>query len=190
MTQPNLPGAKSANHAHLGRDLEDLLSRTHEYYRARGMADMEKNPVEWKYISKFEYDKLKAARADIVAVTNNNRYIKRVKSDVDFAGVGYGRYFTFDAKETAEKNLPLSRVAEHQLRTLLKKEQCGGVAGLMILFSSVNRLFFVPASVVDAATVEMLYKKGRKSLSLDDCVAKGKEIQIAGNLADWLKVLF
>lgn len=189
MTQPTLPGQKTISHAHLGRDLEDLLSRTHETYKIQNVADIEKNPVEWRYCGKSEYDKLSAARADLVAVTNNGRYIKRVKSDVDFAGVAKGRFVTFDAKETVDKNLALSRIQDHQLRTLLQKERCGGIAGLMILFSSLDRLFFVSASIVDRATIEMLYKRGRKSLSLVDCEVKGKEIPIKNNMVDWLKIL-
>lgn len=188
--QQNLPGTKHISHAHLGRDLEDLLKRTHAVYRAKNLADIEKNPVEWTYTAKSQYDALKSnVSHDLVAVTNTKRYIKKVKSNIDFSGVAKGKFAGFDAKQTKEKSLPLKHIQPHQLENLLKKEKCGGIAGFMILFSSLNRLFFVSASVVDAAVIEMLYKKGRKSLSFSDCEQRGKEIEIKGNLADWLAVL-
>jgi len=191
MNQQNLPGTKHQSHAHRGATLEDLLSRTHEYYRARNLAQIEKQAVEWRYTGLSEYNNLAVKSGELCAKTNTGRYIKKVKSDVDFVGIiaGCGRFVCFDAKQTAEKSLPLSNVADHQIRTLLQKERCGAVSGLMILFSSLNRLFFVPAAVVDAAIIEMLYRKGRKSLSLADCIEKGREIEIKGNLADWLRVL-
>jgi Penicillin-binding protein-related factor A, putative recombinase len=192
MKQPTLPGTNRANHAHLGRNLEDLLDRTHSVYAVQKKANIEKNPVEWVYTSQSQYNTLRNNRADIVAVTNNARYIKRKKSDVDYAGVvaPSGRFITFDAKETTGKSFPLSNVAEHQIQTLLKKAECGALAGLMIYFSDLDRLFFLEIDYVDAANIEMLYKKGRKSIPLADCIDLGTEIPIHGNLADWYSVLF
>ncbi len=189
IVQPTLPGTSHVSHSNLGKDFEAMLNRTHHFYAVNKLASVEKNPVEWRYIGFSEYNKLKTSRGELVAITNTNRYIKKVKSDVDYCGVFGGRFITFDAKQTKESSLPLGNIAEHQIQTLLSKERAGGISGLMIYFSEKGRCFFVPASIVDAANIEMLYKKGRKSLSVDLCAAKGREIPVTHNLVDWLKVL-
>ena len=177
-----------SNHAHLGKNLEDLLNRTHAIYLKQKRGKIEKNPVEWRYTSESQYRALANGYGDIVAITNRRRFIKKVKSDVDFSGHIGGKFVIFDAKETSVKNLPLSAVTEAQLRTLREHQECGSVSGLMVMFSALNRLFFITAAIVDMATIAMLYKKGPKSIPLVDFESFGVEIPIVGNLADWAGV--
>jgi recombination protein U len=171
----------SQNHANLGKIFEKILERTHQVYTLKRLADIDKNPIEWRFTSKSQYDVLRYQRADLVAITNTGRYIKRVKSDIDFSGTakmsdGRGISIHFDAKEITRKSFPLANVQAHQVERLLSKQQCGAIAGLMIRFSDLERIFFVSATVVDAAMTAMLCQRGSKSIPLIDCEQKGIEI--------------
>jgi recombination protein U len=178
------------NKANLGKEFEKLLEQAHSVYAVKRIADMKKNPVEWKYTSQETYEKTKHYRADITAKTNTGRYIIRAKSNVDFSGVAGGRYVMFDAKQVSRANFPLGDLAEHQLRTLCSAEQCGAIAGLMIYFSAYKRAFFVPASYVQKVSDQMLVKGGKKSISLDECEKFGTEIPKTAMIeCDWFSVL-
>jgi penicillin-binding protein-related factor A (putative recombinase) len=154
---------KVTTHANLGKGFEQALERAHSVYAVQKLAVMDKNPVEWRFTSRGQYEALKGARADLVAITNTGRFIKRVRSDVDFSGTaktldGRGISVQFDAKEVTRKSFPLANVEKHQVERLLLNEACGAIAGLMIHFSDLKRTFFVGATVVDQAFIAMLYK--------------------------------
>ena len=100
-----------------------------------------------------------------------------------------GRAISFDAKEIKGKSLHLGNIESHQIETLRQAEEAGAISGLMIMFSDLQRVFFVPASVVEKVHLEMLYSKGAKSLSLSLCESDGREIQIVGGLVEYLEVI-
>jgi recombination protein U len=182
--------AGSVQKAHLGRDFERMLEQAHEVYAVKKIADVKKNPTEWRYTNKTAYDKMRAYRADLVAITNTGRYIKRVKSNIDFSGVAGGRYVTFDAKQVSRQNFPLSNLYEHQLENLYFAEQCGAISGLMIHFTEYKRTFFVPAKYAQTVSDQMLLKGGKKSISLGDCEENGVEVPKTAMIeCDWFSVL-
>ena len=188
--QPN-PSAKQVSHSNRGREFETLIERTNHYYSVRKIAFIEKNPTVWRYVNKSQFDTFRDSTSDFVAKTNRGLYLKRFKSDVDFSGVlaPNGRAISFDSKEIKGKSLPLGNIAEHQIQTLRQAEEVGGIAGLMIMFSDLQRVFFVSASVVEQAVIQMLYHRGAKSLSLSLCESEGKEIQVVGGLVEYLEVI-
>ncbi|HEV7700208.1 MAG TPA: Holliday junction resolvase RecU [Pyrinomonadaceae bacterium] len=176
-------------HANLGREFEQMLERSHEVYADRGLAQIKKHPVEWKYTSFEAFRQLSTHRQDLVAKTNTDRYIARIRSYVDFSGVAKGRFIAFDAKQVSRYNFPLVDLRSHQLTRLVSSEQCGGIAGLMIRFTSYQRIFFVPAAYVDQVNNAMA-DGGKKSISIDDCVAHGTEIHRAPGIeVDWHRAL-
>lgn len=182
--------ARAANKAHLGRDFEQMLEQAHAYYALRKIADIKKNPSEWKYTNQVAWDKMRGYRADLVAKTNTGRFIKRTKSNIDFSGVAGGWYVTFDAKQVSRQNFPLSDLPEHQLRTLHFSEVCGAISGLMIRFAAYNRVFFISAGYVQSVNDQMLVKGGKKSISLAECEVNGIEIPKSGAIdCDWFSVL-
>jgi recombination protein U len=190
MNQPTLPNLNRANHAHLGREFERLLEASHEEYKVRKLAIIEKNPIEWKYCGRSDYDYLSQNRsADLTAKTNTGRFIKRAQSDVDYSGtLKGGRSINFDAKQTGGKSFPLSNVEKHQIRNLREKAEMGAISGLMIYFTELERIFFVSAQAV-AKIYDAIITGGRKSLSIEYCEGEGVEIPKRGNQIDWLKVL-
>lgn len=192
-TQPTLPGAKHVSHSNLGATLETMVDTANHYYKVKNIAHITKNPVEWRYTNLSQYKALANARADLAAVTNTGRFIKRVKSDVDFSGsvktAGGGRYICFDCKQFQGKSFPLANVEDHQIRTLADFAKCGAISGLLLLFTDLNRAFFVSAQLVDECAAAMLYKGARKSLSLLQCENDGIEIYSNAGIFDYLAAM-
>lgn len=179
----------SKSKANLGREFEQMLERTHDVYAELKLASMKKHPVEWKYTSAEAYNTLRSYRQDLAARTNTGRYIARIRSYIDFSGVARGRFVAFDAKQVSRYNFPLVDLRSHQLARLVGAEQCGGIAGLMIRFTSYKRIFFVPALYVDQVNTAMA-DGGKKSISLDDCVTYGTEIHCSPTVeVDWCSAL-
>lgn len=190
--QANLPGLTRADHGGLGKDFEAALDATHHLYRVQKRADIERNPVEWRYIGKAEFDKLSqiSALRPNLAQTLDGRCIQRVKSDVDYGGGGNGRFFKFDAKDTRGKSIPLANFKPHQIQNLAQSERCGNLAGFMLRFSDLNRVFFLKASFVEKADDAARFQRGaRKSIALAACEQFGFEIPVSARLVDWLPVL-
>lgn len=189
VVQTVLPGQKHVSFANRGGEFEADLDSTHFYYKTCRMAKVEKNPVEWCYTNKGTYDYLKATNSDVAAVTVTGKFIKKQKSDVDYSGVAMGKHIEFDAKQTKGKSLPFGNIERHQIENLHLTEKIGGIAGLMIFFSELNRVFFASASFVAKRIDEMIFENGRKSLSLADLEENALEIPIQNNLVDWFQVL-
>lgn len=177
--------------ANLGKAFEMDLERTHQFYQVKKLASIDRNPVEWRYTSPQTYNKYANSRGmdRLVARTASGSHLIKAASDIDYSGVAKGRAVAFDAKETSTKNFPLGNVELHQVNALLNKARCGSIAGLMIRFTSVKRVYFVPVAVVDEAIIKMQFHGGRKSLSLAECAGLGLEIPVSQNLIDWLPVL-
>lgn len=192
---------KRGNHANLGRSFERELEATHEWYRAQNLADVIKNPNEWQFVSEKQYAErqklvsLGKFPAGSAAACDNGRKIFRVKSDVDFSGGGKRFSVMFDAKETSGKNFPLSNIKGHQIQRMVNSSRCGVIAGFMIKI--VDRVFFVPASVVRAKENKLLVQRGRRakpgtaSFSIEELEANAVEIprNRINMLWDWYSVL-
>lgn len=193
----------STNHSNLGRGFEKELAAVHEWYRLQGLADIEKNPSAWAFISEKEYreklwlvEKGKGA-AGSLAVCDNGRKMMRVTSDVDFTGGGKDFSVCFDAKETKEDRMPMSGLRPHQIQRLMMSSRCGVIAGFMIKLLKANRVFFVPVKFVRGKEEELLKqtsrraKPGTASLSIEEMEVNGIEIfrHKMNTLWDWLPVL-
>lgn len=174
----------SQGHANRGRELEKLLERTHAYYRVHKKAVVDKNPVEWRYINFSQYNAAKdnVGASRTVAKTAHGEYLRKVKSDIDFSGtLAGGRSIYFDAKQTQGKSWPYDRIDKHQVETLIEKDKIGAIAGIILMFTDLDRAFFVQASTIDEGVINMLYRKGRKSLSIAECEQHALEIRVEKN---------
>ena len=87
-----------------GSALEEIINFTNESYRKKGLALFQKIPTP---ITPVEVDNKR--RTITLAYFDQN-------STVDYMGVVQGIPVCFDAKETAQKHLPLQNIHEHQLR--------------------------------------------------------------------------
>lgn len=186
-----------ADHAHRGADFERELEAVHEYYLLCGIADIVKNPSSWIFCGHAEYNRLKEQNPGLVALDGNRRPMKRARSNVDFSGGNADLAFCFDAKQVKGKSLPLSNVHAHQVLRLRRSAKCGVVAGLMVKFSDVDRVFFLGAAQLEAKYEGWQKQTGKRakvgtaSIAIAELEEVGEEIaKIKVNgLWDWYSVL-
>lgn len=99
-----------------GSTLEDLVNRTNEQYREKGLALIQKIPTP---ITPVRMDK-------------ENRHITLAyfeqRSTVDYIGAVQGIPVCFDAKECAADTFPLANIHPHQVEFMQAFEKQGGVA--------------------------------------------------------------
>lgn len=160
------------NKRNLGKTLEDLLLTTHNFYRSRGIASIDQNPRTWMPARGRDAEGFyrNAKNSEIVAKTRSGRVMYSKRSPVDFAGTVRGRAVYFDAKQTEQKSLPFTNIEPHQVDYIVEKQAHGALAGLMIYFTPLDRLFFLSASYVERVYVlAKRSKENRQSIALAQC---------------------
>ena len=120
-----------------GMSLEEDLNVTNDYYRTIDKAIIYKKPTPIT-ISKVVYNE------------NKERVIKeayfKVPSTTDYNGIYKGKYIDFEAKETKLKNFPLINIHKHQIEHLKKIMEHGGIAFLIVKFTSLNEIYYLGAN--------------------------------------------
>lgn len=114
-----------------GSGLEDLINRTNESYREKGLALIQKVPTP---ITPIKIDK-------------ENRHITLAyfdqKSTVDYIGVVQGIPVCFDAKECHTDTFPLANIHEHQVQFMEDFERQEGLSFLIIHFTKRDVLYYL-----------------------------------------------
>lgn len=114
-----------------GSTLEDLINRTAEQYREKGLALIQKIPTP---ITPINIDK--QSRHITLA------YFEK-KSTVDYIGAVQGIPVCFDAKECRTDTFPLANVHEHQLMFMEEFERQGGIAFLVIYYTGRDAFYYL-----------------------------------------------
>ncbi len=114
-----------------GSTLEDMINRTNEQYREKGLALIQKIPTP---ITPVKMDKEK--RQITLAYFDQ-------KSTVDYIGAVQGIPLCFDAKECLEDTFPLHNLHAHQVEFMGDFEKQGGVAFLLLYFTAKNVLYYM-----------------------------------------------
>lgn len=115
-----------------GSTLEDMINHTNEVYREQKLALIQKIPTP---ITPITIDK--ETRHITLAYFDQ-------KSTVDYIGAVQGIPVCFDAKECAVKTFPLQNVHEHQIRFMESFEQQGGIAFIILHFTSLDEIYYIP----------------------------------------------
>ena len=114
-----------------GSELEDLINRTNEEYRERGLALIQKIPTP---ITPVEFDK-------------ESRTIKLAyfdqKSTVDYIGAVQGIPVCFDAKECAVDTFTLRNIHKHQVLFMRDFEAQGGIAFFLIHYTERDTFYYL-----------------------------------------------
>lgn len=114
-----------------GSALEELVNRTNEQYREKGLALIQKVPTP---ITPIKIDK-------------EHRHITLAyfekKSTVDYIGAVQGVPVCFDAKECRTDAFPLANIHEHQVSFMQDFERQEGVAFLLLYFSHRNEFYYL-----------------------------------------------
>ena len=114
-----------------GSTLEDMVNRTNEQYREKGLALIQKVPTP---ITPITIDK--ESRHITLA------YFEQ-KSTVDYIGAVQGIPVCFDAKECRTDTFPLANVHPHQAAFMEDFEKQQGVAFLLIFYSERDQLYYL-----------------------------------------------
>lgn len=114
-----------------GSTLEDLVNRTNERYLEKNLALIQKIPTP---ITPVKIDK-------------EHRHITLAyfeqRSTVDYIGAVQGIPVCFDAKECNVETFPLQNIHEHQVVFMENFEKQGGIAFLLIYFTSRNEIYYM-----------------------------------------------
>ena len=114
-----------------GSTLEDMINRTNEKYREKGLALIQKVPTP---ITPIQIDK---EHHHITLA-----YFEQ-KSTVDYIGAVQGIPVCFDAKECRTATFLLHNVHEHQVEFMKDFEKQGGKAFLIIYYTSEHMFYYL-----------------------------------------------
>ena len=130
--------SQKINYGNRGMGLEQDLNDTNNYYINNNIAVIHKKPTPITIVS-VDYK----SRTDAVI---KEAYFK-IPSTTDYNGVYKGKYIDFEAKETKnKKGFPLINIHNHQLKHLESVINAGGIAFLIIRFTSYNKTYLVSAN--------------------------------------------
>ena len=138
-----------------GSTLEDLINRTNERYRERGLALIPKVPTP---ITPIQIDK--ESRHITLAYFDQ-------KSTVDYIGAIQGLPVCFDAKECAADTFALQNIHAHQVAFMDDFEKQGGVAFFLIHFTGRDVFYYLPLAHLKVFW-DRAMAGGRKSFRFDE----------------------
>ena len=146
-----------------GMKLEQILNETNEYYLTHDVALIYKKPIPIQIV-RVDYPSRSGA------VIKEAYY--KVPSTTDYNGIYRGYYIDFEAKETQNKSsFPLKNIHDHQIEHLLRVEEHGGIAFVLIYVKVWDAIYLVPASALK--TFHNRSKNGRKSITFDELKTVG-----------------
>ncbi len=138
-----------------GSTLEDMINHSNELYREKKLALIQKIPTP----------------ITPIAIDKESRHITLAyfdqKSTVDYIGAVQGIPVCFDAKECATKTFPLQNVHEHQVNFMKAFEGQGGIAFILLHFTSEDEIYYLPFADLYRFWQRM-QAGGRKSFTYDE----------------------
>ena len=138
-----------------GSGLEDLINRTNEAYREKGLALIQKVPTP---ITPIKIDK-------------ENRHITLAyfeqKSTVDYIGAVQGIPVCFDAKECHTDTFPIANIHEHQVEFMEDFEKQEGLSFLIIHFTARDVFYYLNFSQMKKFW-DRAVEGGRKSFRFEE----------------------
>lgn len=155
--------------------LESDINMTNEYYKLHNIALVYKKPTPIKVVQ-VEYPKVKIKEA----------YFNE-PSTLDYTGIYLGKYLEFDAKETLNKtSFPLANIHKHQIEHIKKVLHFGGIAYLIIRFSSLDKTYLLKGEDL----IKFMEQNSRKSIPYDYFQTHGFliEMKYAPRL-DYIKII-
>ena len=138
-----------------GSLLEELINRTNEKYREKGLALIQKIPTP---ITPMQIDR----ETSHITLAYFDQ-----KSTVDYIGAVQGIPVCFDAKECAGSRFSLQNVHPHQVEFMREFEKQDGVAFFLIWFSAEDMYYYLPLRHF-LPFWERAVAGGRKSFRIDE----------------------
>lgn len=152
------PYQKEVSYSNRGMKFEEMINETNNYYRSHDVAIIHKKPIPIQIV-KVDYPSRQGA------VIKEAYY--KIPSTTDYNGVYQGLHIDFEAKETNNKtSFPIKNIHPHQIDHLVKIEQHGGVAFVLIHFRVLSEIYFLEAGKLRDYEIRSL--KGRKSIHIEE----------------------
>ena len=114
-----------------GDGFEKMITDACEYYRNRGIADIEKTPEPFRVIGR---------------TNSGSKFIGyfESKAQPDFKGtLKGGKSIVFDAKATTTEKIAVSVLSEEQKKHLVLHQKLGALSGVMVAYNF-KHYFFIP----------------------------------------------
>ncbi|MEA4971689.1 Holliday junction resolvase RecU [bioreactor metagenome] len=159
-----------------GSVLEDCINFTNDYYRQHKLAVIQKIPTP---ITPVEMNKESS--------TITLAYFDK-QSTVDYIGAVQGIPICFDAKEAAQKRLPLQNIHFHQIEFMEDFSKQGGISFLLVNFTGENEFFLLPLEVLKKYW-EDAQNGGRKSIPYDAFEQRYKIKNANGAMLNYLEAV-
>ncbi len=164
---------KPDSHKNRGLSLEKLINDTNKFYIFNEKALIYKKPTPIHVV--------KTNKENIIT----EAYFEK-PSTTDYNGLYKGKYLDFEAKETKSKtSFPLNNLNSMQIKHLNKVDEMGGIAFIIVSFTSLNRyfLYFIK-------DLKNYLKSNKKSIPLNEFIEHGHELEISiYPKLDYLKVI-
>ncbi len=143
-----------------GMSLEEDISLSNEYYLVHDIAVIYKKPTPIQIV-KVDYPRRESAK--IVEA-----YYK-TPSTTDYNGIYKKKYIDFEAKETKVKTFPFGNISKHQIDHLQRIINHGGIAFVIIAFTSQNEVYLIDANHI----ICEYYHSQRKSMTYEQIKSLG-----------------
>ncbi len=144
----------TGGHGLRGSTLEDMINRTNEAYRAKGLGLIQKIPTPITPVEMNRQRQITLAYFD-------------QKSTVDYIGVIQNVPVCFDAKECATDTFPLQNVHAHQIAFMHDFEEQGGIAFFVLFYTMRNVMYYMPYKEMERFWKRM-EQGGRKSFRFEE----------------------
>lgn len=149
------PILSKLSHKNRGMTLESEINISNEYYCEIDKAYIYKKPTPIKIV-KVDYP------------SRNKAVIKEafftIPSTTDYNGIYKEKYIDFEAKETQNKtSFALSNLHEHQIKHLQNVNNHGGIAFLIVRFTTINETYLLTADKL----IYFIENINRKSIPLN-----------------------
>lgn len=123
--------------ANMGMSFEKDVSKSCDYYREKGLADIYKRPTPIKVV------KMSKTRPGMI----EEAYFEE-KSTTDYVGIYKGKYIDFECKETIHDSVPYHMIREQQFIHLENIISLGGIGFFLVSFKSVQEVYLIKASII------------------------------------------
>ncbi len=142
--------------ANMGMNFEKDVTRSCDFYREKGIADIYKRPTPIKIV-KMSKDKPGMIQ---------EAYFEE-KSTTDYVGIYKGKYIDFECKETIHDQIPYHMIREQQYRHLDSIIQKGGIGFFLVSFKAVQEVYLMPAKIILEAEKEKHHRGFKREFFIE-----------------------
>ena len=159
-----------------GSVLEELINHCNDKYLENNLALIQKIPTPIKPIT----------------IDKETRHITLAyfdqKSTVDYIGVVQGIPVCFDAKECSSTTFSMQNIHEHQMEFMSNFEKQGGVAFIILYFSTNDEKYYIPYTDI-LSFWNRAKEGGRKSFTYDEVNKEYKIRSARGIMVHYIEMI-